>query len=157
MQLATAISTGLHRSTSGATTFGANTGMVTTTTIASSVDGPAYNISMRYRDPSSSCSGGHTHIRPDYVADYLLMARDNHWTVEQRYQYLHYALAGNAKRFYLNTVQGHATTFSEAVAKIEAEDNSISKQMQSKIMLSKHRLSSFVAASKDVKTALIDT
>eukprot|EP00170_Pyropia_yezoensis_P001558 contig_6780_g1562 len=86
-----------------------------------------------------------------------LMARDNHLSVEQRYPYLHYVLAGDAKRFYLNTVQGHATSSTEAVAMIEAEYNSAAKQMQVKNTLSNHKLSAMVSAGKDVKTALADT
>lgn len=157
MDLATAIITGRHRSTSSSkTATDGNTGTMATTTI-NSVDRLAYNISMRYRDASPKFSGEHTQIWPEYVADYLLMARDNHLTVEQRYQYLHYALAGDAKRFYLNMAQGHATTFSEAVAMIDAEYNSTAKQMQVMNLLSNHKLSSLVSADKDTKTALMDT
>lgn len=121
------------------------------------VDRLSFNISQRYRDIATRFSGEPDQVWSEFVQDYLLMARDNHLSVEQRYQYLHYVLAGDAKRFYLNTVQGHATTFTEAVAMIEAEYNSTAKQMQVKNTLSNHKLSSMVTAGKDVKTALADT
>lgn len=164
MELATNIIHGRVRgsvSAEGAADTSVGSGAAGTASTAYAVSTPydrlSYNISQRYRDAASKFSGEPDQVWPEFVQDYLLMARDNHLSVEQRYQYLHYVLAGDAKRFYLNTVQGHDTSFTEAVAMIEAEYNSAAKQMQVKNTLSNHKLSAMVTAGKDIKTALADT
>lgn len=61
----------------------------------------------------------------EYVAEYQQVARDYELSQEQRFQYLHNLLRGDAKRFYLDTVQPYVTSFNEAVHHVKAEYNSI--------------------------------
>lgn len=80
----------------------------------------------------------------EFVADYQSIARDFDLSADMRYKLLHNILSGDAKRYYLNNVQGHATTYTEAVAMMEAEYNSHARQMQVKNFLSTYRMHNLV-------------
>lgn len=122
-----------------------------------SPDRVAHNVAMRFREPTSKFSGAAGQTWSEYVSEYQSMARDYELSPDQRFRFLHNILAGDAKRFYLNNVQGHAATFSEAVSMVEAEYNSQVKQMQVKNRLASHRMSAHVAAGQTEAEALVST
>ncbi|GAB0496233.1 hypothetical protein MMPV_007545 [Pyropia vietnamensis] len=129
----------------------------TATSPGVSVDRAAHSIAMRFRDQASKFSGNLGESWSEFVAEYQQVARDYELTASQKLQYLHNLLRGDAKRFFLDRVQGTAATFAQAVDMVSAEYNSIVRQDRVKNYFSGLRLSSFVKDGTDVTTALEKT
>ncbi|KAK1858767.1 hypothetical protein I4F81_001368 [Pyropia yezoensis] len=78
------------------------------------------------------------------VSDFQSVARDFDLNADMRYKLLHNILGGDAKRYCPKNVQGHAASYNEAVAKMEAEYNSHSRQMQVKNYISSFRMHNLI-------------
>lgn len=114
-------------------------------------------MATRFRDSSAKFSGSSKEVWSEFVSEYQSMSRDYNLSANQRFQFLHNILSGDAKRYYLNTIQGHARDYTEAVAMIESEYNPPVRQMQVKNLLSTHRMSALVAAGQTQGAALAAT
>ncbi|KAK1866077.1 hypothetical protein I4F81_008597 [Pyropia yezoensis] len=91
---------------------------------------------MRFRDGSSKFSGNLGEAWMEYVAEYHQ---------EQRFQYMHNILSGDAKRFYPDKVQSYATSFSQAADMVSTEYNSIVRQNRVKNYLVGYRMSTLLS------------
>ncbi|KAK1864449.1 hypothetical protein I4F81_006995 [Pyropia yezoensis] len=100
---------------------------------------------MRFRDASSKFSGNLREAWMEYVAEYQQVGRDYDLSQEQRFQYMHNILSGDAKRFYLDKVQSYATSFSQAVDMVSTEYNSIVRQNRAKNYLVGYRMSTLLS------------
>eukprot|EP00171_Calliarthron_tuberculosum_P002991 IDg2991t1 len=100
----------------------------------------AHNIAMRFRENSAKFSGDIGESWIEYVAEYLQVSRDYNLSTVQKLQFLHNILRGDAKRFYLDQIQGHVNSFQQAVDSIGREYNSIVRQNRVKNYLSGIRL-----------------
>ncbi|GAB0496835.1 hypothetical protein MMPV_008156 [Pyropia vietnamensis] len=117
----------------------------------------AHNIAMRFRDGSCKFSGNLVEAWMEYVAEYQQVARDYDLNQMQRFQYMHNILSGDAKRYYLDKVQGYATSFTQAVDMISTEYNSIVRQNRVKNYLSSYRMSSLTRDGVSEAAALEQT
>jgi len=90
----------------------------------------------------------------EYVAEYQQVARDYHLSQTQKLHFLHNLLIGDAKRYYLDRVDGHAVTFQQAVDLVESEYNSALRQNRVNNHLNSLRLSLFVAECLNLTAAL---
>lgn len=120
-------------------------------------DRTAHNIAMRFRDASSKFSGNLGEAWMEYVAEYQQVARDYDLSQEQRFQYMHNILSGDAKRFYLDKVQSYATSFSQAVDMVSTEYNSIVRQNRVKNYLVGYRMSTLLSDGVTEAAALEQT
>lgn len=120
-------------------------------------DRTAHNIAMRFRDSSSKFSGNLGEAWMEYVAEYQQVARDYDLSQEQRFQFMHNILSGDAKRFYLDKVQSYASSFSQAVDMVSAEYNSIVRQNRVKNYLSGYRMSTLLTDGVTEAAALEQT
>jgi len=92
------------------------------------LDGLAHSVAMRFEYNAAKLSGGLDESCLEYVAEYLNVARVYNLTSAQRLKFLHKLLAGEATRFYLESVQTHLPTFIQAVDVMSAEHNSVVPQ-----------------------------
>ena len=92
----------------------------------------------------------------EYVTEYLSVARDYNLNNEQKLQYLHNLMSGDAKRFYLSAVEPHAITFDQAVELIDKEYNSIVHQNRVKDVLNQLRLKDKMRENNDEGEALAE-
>lgn len=123
----------------------------------SASDRTAHNIAMRFRDPASKFSGNLGEAWMEYVAEYQQVARDYDLSQEQRFQYMHNIMSGDAKRFYLDKVQAYASSFSQAVDMVSAEYNSIVRQNRVKNYLVGYRMSTLLSDGVTEAAALEQT
>ena len=79
----------------------------------------AHNVAMRFR--TEKFTGHIGESWNEYVADYQQVAMDYNLGNQQKLQYLHNIMGGDAKRFYLNNVQPHVNTYPHAVKLINKE------------------------------------
>lgn len=114
----------------------------------------AHNVAMRLRDNEKKFSGELGDSWMEFVDEYLQMSRDYNLSPAQKLQYLHNLLRGYAKRFYLDKVDGYATSFQQAVQMLELEYNSAVRQTRVKNYLNSLRITSFTAEGTEVSAAL---
>ena len=81
----------------------------------------AHNIAMRLKEREKKFSGDLGESWMEFVNEYSQISRDYNLGPSQKLQYLQNLLHGDAKRFYLDEVDGHATTFQQAVTMLEDE------------------------------------
>lgn len=129
----------------------------TTSSPVQAVDLTAHNIALRFRDAGAKFSGNLGEAWSEYKAEYMQVARDYNQSNDQRLHDMHNILAGDAKRFLLDRVQGYATTFQQAANMINDEYNSIVPQNRVKNYLSVFHMSSLVAEGKSETAALAHT
>ena len=75
-------------------------------------------------------------------------------SVTQKLQYMHNLLRGDAKRFYLDKIDGYATYFNQAVGIVEKDYNSTVRQTKVKNYLNTLRISKLVNAGAEMSDAL---
>ena len=94
---------------------------------------------------------------------YALSRLPPSWTVEprdvilhpsQKLQYLHNVLYGDANRYYLDKVDGYASSFQQAVSILEKEYNSPVRQTRVKNYLNSLRVSSYITQGVESSAAL---
>ena len=90
----------------------------------------------------------------EYVDDYLQVCRDYNLSPPQRLQFLHNLLRGDAKRYYLDKIDGYATSFQQAIQMLEEEYNSPVRQTRVKNYLNSLRVTAFAAEGKEMSAAL---
>ena len=59
----------------------------------------------------------------EFVDEYIQVCRDHALSQTQKLQYMQNILSGDAKRFYLDRVDGYATSYQQAIDLIENEYN----------------------------------
>eukprot|EP00171_Calliarthron_tuberculosum_P001155 IDg1155t1 len=114
----------------------------------------AHSIAMRFKDSSAKFSGDIGESWMEYVAEYQQVARDYNLSPSQKLQFLHNLVRGDAKRFYLNSVESHVNTFRQAVDMISMEYNSVVRQNRVKNYLNGLRLSTFLKQDMTPSEAL---
>ena len=90
----------------------------------------------------------------EFVDEYFQISRGYNLGPFQKLQYLQNVLHGDAKRFYLDKVDGYATAFQQAVAMLEYEYNSPVRQTRVKNYLNSLRLSSYISQGVEASAAL---
>lgn len=123
----------------------------------SGMDRTAHNIALRFKESSSKFSGNLGESWMEFVAEYQQVARDYRLSPRQKLQYLHNLLRADAKRFYLDRVDGYATGFQQAVDLVESEYNSVVRQNRVKTYLGNLRMSSFAAEGLEPAASLEKT
>ena len=93
------------------------------TSAASAPDRVAHNVSMRLRDGDKTFSGALGESWMEFFDEYIHVCRDYALSPTQKLQYMHNLLSGDAKRFYLDRVDGYATSYQQAIDLIEKEYN----------------------------------
>ena len=83
----------------------------------------AHNVAVRLKDKEKKFSGDLGESWMEYVNDYLQLCRDYSLSPTQKLHYLHNLLRGDAKRYYLDKVDGYATSFQQATQMLESEYN----------------------------------
>lgn len=114
-------------------------------------------VYMSFDQPDKKFTGDPDQFWADYEAEYRSVSRACDLSDKQRLLFLHNLLGGDAKRFYSSDVQDKASTYTEAVAMIEAHYNTDAKQKHAKFVLDHHRMSSLVAAGLTEMDALAAT
>lgn len=109
-----------------------------------SSDRVAHNVAMRLKDKEKKFSGELGESWLEFVDEYLQICRDYSLSQAHRLQYLHNLLCGDAKRFYLDKVDGYATSFQQAVQMVSDEYNSHVRQTRIKDYLNAIRVTSFM-------------
>ena len=90
----------------------------------------------------------------EYADEYKQLARDYGHSVSQKLQYMHNLLRGDAKRFYLDKIDGYGTSFNQAIDIVEKGYNSTVRQTKVKKYLNTLRISKFVNAGAEMSDAL---
>ena len=121
---------------------------------SSSSDRIAHNVAMRLKENDKKFSGELGQSWMEFVDEYLQMCRDYSLSPTQRLQYLHNLLRGDAKRFYLDKVDGYASSFQQAVQMIHDEYNSHVRQTRIKDYLNTIRVSNFMEKGISATDAL---
>jgi len=114
----------------------------------------AHDVGMRYGNASQKFHGGADDALHEYLAGYLQICKDYNLTPEQQLLYLHNLFGGRAKRFYDLHVDGRVHSLAEAIAKMNEEYNTPTRQTDIKHRLAGLRVSTFVAAGQTEKEAL---
>lgn len=125
--------------------------------LASTRDRTAHNIPKRFRDASSKFSGSLGEAWTECVTEHQQVARDYDLSQNQRFQYMHNILSGDAKRFYLDKVQSYATSFNPAVDMVITEYNSVVRQNRVKNYLAGYRMSALLREGVSEAAALEQT
>ena len=118
-------------------------------TISSNI---AHNVAMRFRTDKFTVDIGESWN--EYVAEYQQVHMDHNLGNQQKLQYLHNIIEGDAKRFYLNNVQPHVNTYAIAVELINQEYNYPVRQNTVKNILSQLRLCNKLGENQDEDEAL---
>lgn len=79
----------------------------------------AHIVAMRLKDIDKKFSGNLEQSWMEYVDECLHIFLDYHLNPVQKFQLLHSALTGHAKRCYLDSVDGFATSYQRTVEIIE--------------------------------------
>ena len=111
-------------------------------------------MAMTLRDRDKKFSGDVGECWQEYVDEYRQVLRDYNLTPAQKLQYLHNLLRRDAKRFYLDTVEGYATNFDQIISMIEREYNSIVRQKEVKNFLKSLGMRNYVSEGMDIAVAL---
>ncbi|CDF36767.1 unnamed protein product [Chondrus crispus] len=114
----------------------------------------AHNVAMRMKEKEKKFSGDLGESWMEYVDDYLQISRDYNLSPPQRLQFLHNLLRGDAKRYYLDKIDGYATSFQQAIQMLEEEYNSPVRQTRVKNYLNSLRVTVFAAEGKEMSAAL---
>lgn len=114
----------------------------------------AHNVDMRFQERDKKLAGELGQYCQEYVDDYRQVARDYKMNQEQKLRYLHKLMQVYAKRYYLDVVDGYATTFQQAVDLVERECTFHARQNKVKNLLKSLRLSKFVTEGIDRTEAL---
>jgi hypothetical protein len=80
----------------------------------------------------------------EYISNYMDAANDYNLTNQQKMDFMHHLLDGEAKRFYREKVLSSCTNFAEATAMMQAEFNSLTRQNRVRKHLQKLRLVTIV-------------
>lgn len=86
--------------------------------------------------------------------EYRHMPRNYRLSSQQKLQYLHNLLLGDAKRFYLDVIDEYAASFQQSVELVEKQYNSHVRQNKVKNYLKYLRMSSFVNDGMDMSEPL---
>ena len=89
-----------------------------------------------------------------FVDEYKQITRDYGLSQTQKLQYMHNLLRQDAKRFYIDKVDGYATSFNQAVDIIESEYNPKVRQTKVKNYFNTLRLTKFISEGLQVSEAL---
>ena len=114
----------------------------------------AHNMAIRFKEESKKFSGTLGECWNEYLNEYLFAANDYNLTASQKLSYLHHLLRDNAKRFYSRHVQGICASFAEAVAIMEKEYNSFSRQSRIANHLKMIRVKDFLDKNNNMSDAL---
>ena len=68
---------------------------------------------MRLKDREKRFSGALGGSWMEFVDEYMQVCRDYSLSPTQKLQYMHNLLSGDAKRFYLDRVDGYATSYQQ--------------------------------------------
>ena len=102
------------------------------TSVASAPDRLAHNVAMRLRDRDKKFSEALGESWMEFVDEYMQVCRDYSLSPKQKLHYMHNLLSGDAKRFYLDRVDGYATSYQQAIDLVENEYNSPVRQARVK-------------------------
>ena len=127
---------------------------VVTTSAASAPDRVAHNVAMCLRDKDKTFSGALGESWMAFVDKYIHVCRDYALSQTQKLQYMHNLLSGDAKRFYLDRVDGYATSYQQAIDLVEKEYNSPVLKARVKNYLNNLRISTLTAEGLDESAAL---
>lgn len=81
----------------------------------------AQNAAMRLKESDKTLSGDLGESWMEYVDEYLQLCRNYSLSPSQKLQYPHNLLREDAKRYYLDKVDGYATSFRQAIQMLESE------------------------------------
>ena len=119
-----------------------------------SVGKPAHNIAMRPKERDKKFSGDLGESWMEFVDEYSQISRGYNLNPSQKLQYLDNLLNGDAKRYYLDKVDGYASSFQQAVSMLENEYNSPVRQTRVKNYLNSLRVSSYITQGVESSAAL---
>jgi hypothetical protein len=116
----------------------------------------AHNLGLRFKQVEDKYSGEMSECLSEKLSHYVTAADDYELTNEQRLRFLHNIFTGESLRFYDLNVKGKYTTFSTAVAAMEAEFNSPTRQNRAKNYLKTIRISKVQATERLSTTDALD-
>ena len=119
-----------------------------------SVERVAHNVAMRLKDSEKKFSGYLGENWMEFVGQYSKVARDYNLNISQKLQYIHNILRGDAKRSYLDGVEGYASSYQQAVGMINSEYNSPVRETRVKNYLTSLHLASFKSKGIETSAAL---
>jgi len=117
-------------------------------------DRTGHDVGMRYGNASQKFFGGAEDALHEHVSGYLQICKDYNLNPEQQLRYLHNLFGGRAKRCYDLHVDGRVRSLAEALAKMNEEYNTPTRQTDVKHRVAGLRVSTFVAAGQTEKEAL---
>ncbi len=112
----------------------------------------AHNVAMRFR--ADKFTGDIGESWNEYLAEYMQVARDYNLSSQQKLQFLHNIMEGDAKRFYLDVFLPNVSTVNHAVELIGHEYNCIVRQNRVKNVLKTLRLQDKILESQEEGEAL---
>lgn len=121
---------------------------------SSSIDKSSPKVAMRLNNGDKKFSEALGESWMAFVDEYLPIGRDYSLSPTQKLQYLHSILSGDSKIYYLERIDGYATSFQQAVEMIEREYNSSVRKSCVKHYVNQLRLNSFVAEEMGESAAL---
>ena len=109
-------------------------------------------VAMRFR--SDKFTGDIGELWNEYVQEYQQVVRDYGLGKQEKLQYLHNIMGGDAKRLYLNSVIPHVNSYAHAVDLIGRDYYSIIRQNGINYVLSQLRLQDKLGESQNEGEAL---
>ena len=109
---------------------------------------------MCLREKDQNFSGALDNSWMEIVDEYIQVCRDCALSQTQKLLYMHNLLSGDATRFFLDLVDGYATSYQQAICRIENEYNSSVRQARVQNYLNNLRISNFTAEGLDKSAAL---
>ena len=113
-----------------------------------------HNVSMRLREKDKKFSGDLSVSCMEYMDDYFELSRYCSLKPSQKLQYLHNLLQGDAKRYFLDKIDGYGTSFQHAIEMLERENNPPVRKDRDKNYLNSLRVTTFVAQGIEISEAL---
>jgi hypothetical protein len=116
----------------------------------------AHNLGLRFKLVEDKYSGKMSECLSEKLFHYMTAADDYELTNEQRLRFLNNIFTRETLRFYDLNVKDKYTTFSTAVAAMEAEFKSPTRQSRAKNYLKRIRISKVQAAERISTTDALD-
>jgi hypothetical protein len=116
----------------------------------------AHNLGLRFKLVEDECSAKMSECLSEKLSHYMTASDDYELINEQRLRFLHNIFTGETLRFYDLQVKGKYTTFSTAVAAMEAEFSSPTRQNRAKNYLKTIRISKVQATERLSTTDALD-
>ena len=117
-------------------------------------DKQSHNMAVRFKNESSQFSGAQGECLQKFVDEYNDACTDYGQSDEQRMQYIHHIILGNAKRYYNNYVKSVAKDHKTVVTLMDNQYNTISRRNRIESYLHRLRIQQFLNEKTNMSDAM---